>query len=217
MELLTPFQQRFLTALGKNTLANHFYLTGGTALSAFYLAHRFSADLDFFTDNPQNITSVPIELQQIASQLDAKVEFVRTYDTLIQCFLENEKGERVELDFAHDSPFRFQPTIEATNYRIQLDNLVDIATNKLSALFGRAEPKDFVDVYFICQEWMGFDELFTLTQEKHLGMSNYWMAVALRRVQNVTLLPRMIKPVTIEQLHDFFLPIAQRLLDAVDE
>ena len=31
--------------------ASVFYLTGGTALSAFYLHHRLSEDLDFFTES----------------------------------------------------------------------------------------------------------------------------------------------------------------------
>ena len=36
-----------------------FYFTGGTALSAFYLEHRFSQDLDLFTDTEKNMP--PIE------------------------------------------------------------------------------------------------------------------------------------------------------------
>ncbi|MEW5692252.1 MAG: nucleotidyl transferase AbiEii/AbiGii toxin family protein [Candidatus Hydrogenedentota bacterium] len=30
-----------------------FYLTGGTALSEFYLKHRISEDLDFFCENEE--------------------------------------------------------------------------------------------------------------------------------------------------------------------
>ena len=48
--VLTPLQQQVLVALFDNGLADRgYYLTGGTALSAFYLQHRYSDDLDFFT------------------------------------------------------------------------------------------------------------------------------------------------------------------------
>jgi predicted nucleotidyltransferase component of viral defense system len=42
-------QDKFLTWW--KTLDLPFYLTGGTALGRFYLNHRYSEDLDFFTDN----------------------------------------------------------------------------------------------------------------------------------------------------------------------
>lgn len=51
---LTEGQKKLLNTF-KETKGNHlFYFTGGTALSAFYLRHRLSKDLDFFTPE-QNI------------------------------------------------------------------------------------------------------------------------------------------------------------------
>lgn len=56
-----PFQNELLALVqGANV---DFYLTGGTALSRFYLNHRYSDDLDFFVNqnseyhNPNNICS----------------------------------------------------------------------------------------------------------------------------------------------------------------
>lgn len=99
---------------------------------------------------------------------------------------------------------------------IQVENPVDIACNKLSALFDRAEPKDFVDVYFICQEVLPFDELVEKTKEKHLGLDDYWLAVALQRVEQVEILPRMIKPVTLEELKHFFLDQAKKRISKIE-
>ena len=46
--LLTSHQIDFLDFVGKQPqLYGDFYFLGGTALSAFYLGHRFSEDLDF--------------------------------------------------------------------------------------------------------------------------------------------------------------------------
>ena len=48
--LLTPLQRRVLTSFFQKGLGERgFYLTGGTALAEFYLHHRYSDDLDFFT------------------------------------------------------------------------------------------------------------------------------------------------------------------------
>ena len=66
MEILTPFQQRLLKAVGQSPIASHFYLTGGTALAAFLLRHRLSEDLDFFTADPNAVQLVRAHLEQVA-------------------------------------------------------------------------------------------------------------------------------------------------------
>lgn len=216
MNLLTPFQQQIVTAISKSSLQDHFYLTGGTALAVFYLQHRYSLDLDFFTADPIAVSRVPAILEDIAQELDAQVTFTRTLGTFLQCFFQNAAGERVQIDFAQDSPYRLQPIRVDDDLGIQVENLVDIACNKLSALFDRAEPKDFVDIYFICQEILPFDALVEKTKQKHLGLDDYWLAVALQRVEQVEILPRMIKPVTLEELKRFFLDQAKKLMGQID-
>lgn len=49
---LYPLQDTVLNVIAGCTA--DFYLTGGTALSRFYLHHRFSDDLDFFLNNVSN-------------------------------------------------------------------------------------------------------------------------------------------------------------------
>lgn len=201
-----------LKAIGQTPLARSFYLTGGTALSAFYLQHRHSVDLDFFTADPTAIAQVSTAITTAGQQLGAEVTFTRTLDTFLECFFRRPDGERVEIDFAQDTPYRLAPVEQNVDYQIQVDNLTDIAANKLSALFDRAEPKDFVDVYFLCQEVLPFAQLVEQTRNKHVGIDDYWLAVALQRVMQVEFLPRMIKPVTIEQLRTFFLEQAKHLM-----
>lgn len=217
MELLTPLQINLLKEMGQTPLGSEFFLTGGTALSAFYLGHRYSLDLDFFTADPSAVARVPALMQNIAQNLAVEVTFTRTLDSFLECFLRSGNDERVEMDFVLESPFRLQPLEKHPELNILVDNLTDIACNKLAALFGRAEPKDFVDVYFLCQEHFSFDQLLELTRQKHLGVDDYWLAVALRRVARVELLPRMIKPVSLEELRAFFLDRAGGLMNQIDE
>lgn len=149
MEILTPLQRQTLLLIGQTPLKSSFYLTGGTALAAFYLYHRYSVDLDFFTADPTAIARVPAVMQNITPQLGVEITFTRTLDTFLECFLKSPEGERVEMDFAQDTPYRLEPTRLDNDLQINVDNLTDIACNKLSALFDRAEPKDFVDIYFL--------------------------------------------------------------------
>lgn len=216
MNVLTPLQSSLLREIGGSPLKDLFYLTGGTALSAFHLGHRYSEDLDFFTPDPTAIERVPPLLQQIAQALDSEITFTRRLDSFLDGFLLSASGERVEMDFAQESPFRLEPTQLDKEFGIQVDSVVDISANKLSALFGRAESKDFVDVYFICQEVMSRDKLLELTRQKHLGIDDYWLAVALKRAERVALLPRMIKPLSLPQMKEYFLDWARELAENVD-
>lgn len=216
MEILTPFQKQVLTAIGNSDLASTFYLTGGTALAAYYLQHRYSEDLDFFATAQEALTGVTTIITEISHQLAASVEFTRTFPTFVESFMTGPTGERVKMDFAFDTPFRLQPTEIDSRFGIQVDNITDIACNKLSALFDRSEPKDFVDVYFICHEVMPFSDLFPLAGQKHVGMTNYWMAMAIQNVKRVQFLPRMIKQLAIPELQAYFLNLAQELMSDLE-
>jgi hypothetical protein len=48
-KILTDVQKKALIAVAKEPKLSGFYLTGGTALAAYYFQHRLSNDLDFFT------------------------------------------------------------------------------------------------------------------------------------------------------------------------
>ena len=61
MSILSENQKRVLVIIASDdALAEHFYLTGGTALAEYYLHHRLSEDLDFFSErefDPQSISA----------------------------------------------------------------------------------------------------------------------------------------------------------------
>lgn len=168
--------------------------------------------MDFFTANPVALAQVPAVIQDIAARLGLNVTFTRTLGTFLECFLVSPGGERLEMDFAQDSPYRLEPVRYDAELGIQIDHPTDIACNKLSALFDWAEPKDFVDVYFVVRELLPFDELLTLARRKHLGLDDYWLALALFRVEQVEFLPRMIKPLSLSELRAFFLERAREVM-----
>ncbi len=170
----------------------------------FYLQHRYSDDLDFFTEDPQAVLRVPAVMRAMAGKIGASLSFTRTLDHFLECFLVSAAGERLEMDFALDSPYRLEPKVFRQEIGFWTDSVLDISCNKLSALFDRAEPKDFVDIYFIHHERICLKDLFPKAQQKHVGMDPYWLAQAFARVREAKILPRMIKPITPEQLSGFF-------------
>ncbi len=82
-----------------------FYLTGGTALSEFYLAHRRSYDLDLFTTEK----SFAIQFSHTFEESMKKLFQVKTIRRLLN-FAEFEVSDGIvqtKFQIALDLPFRF--------------------------------------------------------------------------------------------------------------
>lgn len=203
MQVLTDLQKDFLRKFAALALSQSFFLTGGTALSAFYLHHRFSEDLDFFTAEEGKVSLVLSGLEKILIDLQAQLEIKRNFRNYLEIFI-NRGNESLRCDFAMDSPYRLQPLVFNSEYNIYIDDLVDIACNKLSALFDRNEPKDFVDIFFLHQEQIPLETIVSEAKKKHVGMDDYWLAVSFSKAEEIEVLPRMIKAVSIDELKKFF-------------
>lgn len=203
MKVLTSIQEDFIGVFAQTPLRETFFLTGGTALSAFYLEHRLSEDMDFFTEEEGQVPRVTTMLEEIASKLGGQLEIRRSFRSYLE-FLITRGEETLRCDFAMDSPYRLKEKIFREEHGIYIDNVLDISCNKLSALYDRSDPKDFVDVYFIDREIIPFEELLEEAKRKHVGLDDYWLAVSLAKIGDFNILPRMLKPVTLQELKEFF-------------
>ena len=210
-KVLTPLQEDFIKFFAETSLKDSFFLTGGTALSAFYLGHRVSEDMDFFTEEEGQVPQVLPILQEIVSKLNAQLEIKRSFRSYLEVFITKEK-ETLRCDFALDSPYRLEKKIFRQEYGIYVDNVLDISCNKLSALYDRGDPKDFVDIYFIDREVIPFERLVEEAKKKHIGLDNYWLAISLAKVEDLSILPRMLKPITFDELKIFFREQAEWLM-----
>ncbi|PIP31376.1 hypothetical protein COX24_03940 [bacterium (Candidatus Gribaldobacteria) CG23_combo_of_CG06-09_8_20_14_all_37_87_8] len=62
-------------------ICQSFYLTGGTALAEFYLKHRFSEDLDFFSEKEVNPQDISIYLKTIKKEIGIeRVDFETSHN-----------------------------------------------------------------------------------------------------------------------------------------
>ena len=68
-EVITKRQKEVIKLIADDTLFDNFYLAGGTALSVYYLQHRVSDDLDFFSPIPIDTVSLHAFMQKVADTL----------------------------------------------------------------------------------------------------------------------------------------------------
>ncbi|EKE06348.1 MAG: hypothetical protein ACD_19C00016G0021 [uncultured bacterium] len=134
--LLTPKQKQILEliSLDKN-LTSIFYMTGGTALSYFYFKHRFSEDLDFFSEKEFNSKILLSSISKIGDTVKAtKIEQQSLNQEEIFYFFFGEK-EFVKLDFAI---FPFETLCKFRKFNnLKITSIEDIATNKIHAISTR--------------------------------------------------------------------------------
>jgi predicted nucleotidyltransferase component of viral defense system len=131
-----------------------FYLTGGTALSEFYLAHRRSYDIDLFTTEKDFV----IQFSHTFEEAMKKFFQVKTIRRLLN-FAEFEVSDGIaqtRFQIALDSPFRFGEPVDSDT-GIKVNDYTDLIVDKLLAFFGRVEPRDAVDLFFILKN----EDLYT--------------------------------------------------------
>jgi hypothetical protein len=208
LEILTNLQKRILLLFSELPDQEGFYLTGGTALSTFFLKHRRSNDLDFFTTIEGLIVPFTQKLEVSLRKEGLKVERLRGFQSFVELSVSSDNDSSV-IHFALDSPFRFeQPSVPKEIPGIKIDSLIDIATNKLLALFGRAALRDFIDVYFLIQEHFSKNELIEKAAQKDPGFDLYWLGVAMGRVEGFSEdapdLHLLTRPCPMKELKEFF-------------
>jgi predicted nucleotidyltransferase component of viral defense system len=219
--VLTGLQQRTLDGLfGAELGERGFYLTGGTALSAYYLEHRYSDDLDLFTrDQGQLTTHFDFASRWLVEQ---EYELVSTevYESFARLFVRDSVeplAAPLKIEFARDVPARM--AVPRTVGHLIVDSLEDIAVNKVCAIAGREPPecKDYVDLDFILQDAeFSLDYLLARAREKEAMFDSpdgvLVFATKLLAVENLTLLPRMIRPMDMQTLQGRIVPLAEELI-----
>ena len=208
MELLAEIQKEILAHLRDIPELDAFYLTGGTALSRFYLAHRKSNDLDFFTSEEELIQPFSLKIEDVLDKAGLDVERRRGFRSFIELMV-NAQSESTIIHLALDSPYRLDSVVVAEEFPgLRIDSLRDLAANKLLALFGRATLRDFVDVFFLTKEKFKKNDLILMAKKKDPGFDLYWLAVAFERVHEFSAdSPEMlllVKPCSLEMLKAFF-------------
>lgn len=130
--------------------AEGYLVAGGAALVASNLVARSTEDIDLFASAP--ITSVVAASDALMEALRARghdVALVRAGTTFCRMIVSGGAGELL-VDLAIDSPPIAAPTLTILGPTLAP---LELAGRKLLALFGRAEARDFADVYVLAQRF----------------------------------------------------------------
>lgn len=142
---LTEFQRAVCRLLAdRRRAAGESYVAGGTALNELTGSTRISRDIDLFHDTDAALDASWASDQQILREHGFTVRVVRERPSFVEAEV-SRGGETVLVEWARDSAYRFFPLLEHDDFGLTLHPF-DLATNKVLALVGRLEVRDWVDL-----------------------------------------------------------------------
>lgn len=211
--ILSDFQRQALTIFKKSTLAKSFYLAGGTALAEFYLHHRKSEDLDFFTQEELDLNRLKrfSSLVQKTIKLD-KIEFQHGLGLYTFFFYPRGEVAKYKIDFGQ-YPFGTIKLLKKIS-GIWVEDLLDIAVDKAHTISVRPRSRDFIDLYFILKQkkdWHFKDLTKSAFEKFELRVDPLQLGENLLQVENLADLPIMLKSIDIKKMRQFFLDEAKKL------
>lgn len=138
-------QRHLLKAVAGAPLFRGFFLSGGTCLAVFYLHHRVSRDLDFFTVDDLDLS----EMAGAARAFLRPDAVVAAAPHFLSCVVGDIKVDFVVDPLSDPGP---RPSVAVDGVPVPVDRLDNIGPNKICALVSRGLPRDAVDVYALYRD-----------------------------------------------------------------
>lgn len=214
--ILTSNQKKFLEFFAsKPTLTNEFYFGGGTALSEYYLHHRKSEDLDFFSLRdiepililPYIKISKPIMKYE---SFDFQTSFNRNIFHMIFT-----KNKSLKLEFTY---FPFEQIEKPKNINgVRVDTLIDIAVNKVFTISQNPRGRDYFDLYFILKDQPKWTLSVLLKKAKikfDWHVDTLQLGSQLKRVGELMDDPILEKRISKSEIVNFISQEADRLIES---
>ena len=214
--ILSKNQQKLLKIIGNNkSICRYFYLTGGTALAEFYLHHRLSEDLDFFSEEEigsQTVFTFLKSIQKSAGikKIDAQQSFNRNL-----FFLHLQDGDVIKTEFTYFPFLRIEKKNKIGN--LFVDSLLDIAVNKVFTIYQKPRSRDFIDLYLILQakRWNIADLVKKAKIKFDWHIDPLQLASQFLQAKEVKDYPKMIEKLKPEVWQNFFEEEARRLKEQI--
>ena len=175
---LTDFQAVLLSTLTAEPNDDR-YLAGGAALHFSPTSDRYSDDLDFFHDSEARVAAAfasdRARLEHAGYDLEVELSLPGFVRAIVR-----RGDDATRVDWAHDSAWRFMP-LQRHSTGILLLHPIDLAINKVLALAGRDEPRDFVDVLFVHRRVLPLSALVWAAAGKDPGLTPLSLLELLKR------------------------------------
>lgn len=212
IEILTAEQKRFLDLVSaEKYLIKKFYFTGGTPLSAFYLQHRLSEDIDLFSEQEVYLPSIRTFIGKAQKKLKLKKIDYQNFLGLHTFQLYFSDTNILKVDFNYYPFLRINKGPKYGN--IAVDSILDIAVNKVHTIAMKPRARDFIDIYFIIKEKKyEFKDLLLQAKIKfdwHIDALQ--LGSQLLQATEVVDYPRMIKKINDSEWREFFTNEAKKL------
>lgn len=175
---LTPFQRSVLQVLAGSRSTDS-YLAGGAALHVTPNSERFSNDLDFFHDTEARVASAFDADARLLENSGFAVDVEFSQIGHIRAVV-SRGGDATRIDWAHESAWRFMPPVR-DDLGGYLLHEIDLAVNKVLALAGRDEPRDYVDILYVHERILPLGALCWAAAGKDPGLSPHSLLELLKR------------------------------------
>jgi len=194
----------------EKNITGTFYLGGGTALAEFYLQHRVSEDLDFFSETEFDPFTITTFFKKIQKKLRIKkIDYQQSFNRNL--FFITVDNNTIKTEFTY-YPFR---TIEKGEKikNLKIDSLLDIAVNKVFTIYQKPRSRDFIDLYLIMKKkrWSlkSLLKKARLKFDYHIDLLQF--GSQLLKVEEVKDYPRMMIPLNPKIWQNFFINEAGKM------
>lgn len=172
-----------------------FYLAGGTALS-LQIGHRISQDLDFFSAQEFDESMFTQELSVIG-----RFQMEKNARQTIIGILNDTKISFLGYNYPLIAPLK-------NDSNINIADIIDIACMKIDAISNRGAKRDFIDVYFIIQEFFPLKNILEYFNKKYASLNYNVMHVKKSLVYfedaDNEPMPKMLKMANWDEIKKFF-------------
>ena len=148
---LTEFQRAICRLLARRRIeGGESYVAGGVALNEALHLSRISRDIDLFHDTIEAVDASWTADRSVLQEAGLDVRLLRERPAYVEAEIRGP-NETVLIEWARDSAFRFFPLVTHADLGLTLHPF-DLATNKVLALVGRLEPRDWVDLIHAAEQ-----------------------------------------------------------------
>lgn len=163
--MLSPLQEQVAEIIAGLEEATDFALAGGAALISRGDVQRQTKDLDFFGLTTDAVDRLLPAVERALQAVGLTVRRVQDNPGFARLLVEGA-NDRTEVDLAADARlFPVEPGQPAPTLSGE-----ELAVDKVLAVFGRAEARDFVDLLAVEKRY-GLDRLCELAAEKDRGFT----------------------------------------------
>ncbi len=175
---LTALQKSLAQLLAANRSPDS-YLAGGAAIHFEPQSARYSNDLDYFHDSVERVAQAFASDRELLVQAGCVVSVEMSQPGYLRALV-SRAHDATKIEWAHDSAWRFMPTVLDAELGYRL-HPIDLAVNKVLTLAGRDELRDLVDTVILCREVLPLGALCWAAAGKDPGFTPTSLLEMLRR------------------------------------